>query len=32
MMAVRVARLRQMYGVSEAVARVMAGLIYGGGE
>jgi hypothetical protein len=32
MMALRIARLRQVYGVSEAVARVLAGMIYGGGD
>lgn len=30
MMALRIARLRHLYGVSESVARVMAGMIYGG--
>lgn len=30
MMALRIARLRQLYGVSEPVARVLAGMIYGG--
>jgi hypothetical protein len=32
MMAVRIARLQKYYGVSEAVARVLAGVIYGGGD
>lgn len=30
MMTLRIARLRQLYGVSESVARVLAGMIYGG--
>lgn len=29
-MTLRIARLRQLYGVSESVARVLAGMIYGG--
>jgi len=32
MMAIRIARLQKCYGVSEAVARVLAGVIYGGGD
>jgi hypothetical protein len=32
MMAVRIARLQKYYGVSEAVARVLARVIYGGGD
>ena len=30
MMALRIARLRARYGVSESVARLLAGLAYGG--
>jgi len=30
MMARRIARLRQLYGVSESVARMLAGMVYGG--
>ena len=29
-MAIRIARLQKYYGVSEAVARLLAGMIYGG--
>jgi hypothetical protein len=32
MMALRIARLQRCYGVSEAVARMLAGMIYGGGD
>jgi hypothetical protein len=32
MMAIRIARLQKYYGVSEAVARLLAGMIYGGGD
>jgi hypothetical protein len=32
MMAIRIAHIRQYYGVSEAVARMLAGIIYGGGD
>lgn len=32
MMALRIARLRQAYGLSEALARVLAGMLYGGGD
>lgn len=32
MMALKIARLRQVYGVSEAVARVLAGMIFGRGD
>lgn len=32
MMALRIARLRQAYGLTEPVARLLVGLIYGGDE
>lgn len=32
MLALRIARLRKAYGVSDPVARTLAGLIYGGDE
>jgi len=32
MMALRIARLCQLFGVSEPVARMLAGMIYGGGD
>lgn len=32
MMALRIARIRRLYGLSEARARVLAVLIYGGGS
>jgi hypothetical protein len=31
-MTLRIARLQRYYGVSEAVARMLAGMIYGGGD